>query len=105
MNKFIEKVELGGQYNQRAIEKKGTPEEVKILQEAVSKNVETPYTYDRLSIILSKAGKMKEALEVCKKYEKIMNKRREFRRKKGYGEDISPREKAIIKRLKRTEEY
>ena len=95
----IDKIELGWKYNERSIKVKGTKEELKILKEGVSKKVDTPYTYNRLSILLSKQRRIKEAIDVCKKYKKIMNKRLKFRRKKGYNEDISSVEKAIIKRL------
>jgi len=95
----IKKFELGWKYNERSILAKGTKEELKILQEAVYKGVGTPYTYNRLSILLSKERKIKEAVDVCEKYQKIMNKRLEFRKKKGYTEDISSTEKNIIKRL------
>ena len=95
----IGKIELGWKYNQKAIKIKGTKTEINILKEAVSKSVETPYTYNRLSILLSKEGKRNEAIEVCKKYQIIMNKRLKFRRAKGYTEDISPTERAILKRL------
>lgn len=94
-----EKVELGWNYNQKAIEVKGTKKELVILRKAVSKRVETPYTYNRLSILLVKEGKRKEAIDVCKKYQKIMNKRLAYRRQRGYAEDISPTERVIIKRL------
>jgi len=95
----IDKIELGWKYNKKAIHAKGTKEELRILREAVSKGVETPYTYDRLSILFFKEGRIKEAINVCEKYKKIMDKRLEFRREKGYAEDISSTEKAIIKRL------
>lgn len=97
----IDKIELGWKYNEKSIRVKGTNEELNILKEAVAKGVETPYTYDRLSIILAKESKIKEALDVCKKYQKILNKRLEFRKKKGYIKDMSSKEKSIIKRLER----
>ena len=100
----MDEIELGWKYNERAIRAKGTKEELRILEEGVSKGVETPYTYDRLSILLVKEGKIKEAIRICKEYQKIMNERLENRRKKGYTIDISPTEKAIIKRLERLKE-
>ena len=100
----IKELELGWYYNEKAIKVKNTKKEVKILKEAVLKNVETPYTYDRLSILLAKKGDQEESLEVCRKYEKIMKKRLEYRKRKGYPEDINSRERKIIKRLKKLRE-
>ena len=100
----FDNVELGWKYNEKAIRAKGTKEELIILKEAVSKAVETPYTYDRLSILLSKEGKVKEAIAVCKKYQQILNKRLKFREKRSYVRDISSKEKAILKRLEKLQE-
>ena len=100
----IKKVELGWHYNEKVIKVKNSKKEIKILKEAVSKNVETPYTYDRLSILLVKEGDQEGALEVCRKYEKIMKKRLEYRKRKGYPEDVSSRERKITERLKKLKE-
>jgi len=96
----IRKIELGAEYNEKAINVKNTEEEFEILTEAVKKNVETPYTYNRLSILLVKKGDKKEAIKVCKKYGKIYDKNLSYN---NFPEYISPREKSIFKRLKRLE--
>ena len=101
MLNVIDKINLGWYYNQKSMAVKGTVKEIAILREAVSKAVQTPYTYDRLSILLLKKGKVKEAIKVCKKYKEIMNRRLSYRQKMGYIEDISSIERAIIRRLAR----
>ena len=101
MKDYIDKIELGWKYNQKSLLVKGKEEEINILKKAVSKKVLTPYTYDRLSIILYKQGKIKEVISVCEEYQKILNERLKLRKDKGYSQDISFTERAIMNRLKR----
>jgi ribosomal protein S7 len=68
----VKGVDLGWYYNERAIKVKNTKKEIPILRKAISKNVDTPYTYDRLSILLVKDGKRKEAQRVCEKCLKVI---------------------------------
>jgi len=86
----IDKIDLGWKYNEEAIHLKGTKREISILREAVSKGVETPYTYDRLSILLVKKGEIKEAIKVCEAYKKVF--------------EMIGYKPSIIKRLERLKE-
>ena len=43
-------------------------DEVRILQQAVDANVDTPGTYERLCVLLSKRKEYREALSVCEKW-------------------------------------
>ena len=63
--------DLGFKYNQISQDLKAKGDvagEKAILEEAISKNVDTPYTYNRLAVIYSKEKEYRKAYEVCKKW-------------------------------------
>jgi hypothetical protein len=60
----------GSRWNERALEAKDagrSDEELMILLDAVAHEVDTPYTYDRAALLLDKAGRTQEALDVCRR--------------------------------------
>jgi len=71
----IDKIELGWKYNEKALQAKqrgDTEEEIQLLKEAVSRGVETKYSYNRLAVLLRKEGKLEEAIHVQKKHLEVM---------------------------------
>lgn len=64
----------GWKWNDKALAAKEagrTDEELAVLLDGVAHGVDTPYTYDRAALLLEKAGKPDQALEVCRAWLRI----------------------------------